>query len=68
MITGYVQKEKSVTGYVSQGGNIIGVIDRASDRPVLNSDHVFIVVDLLKLYASRINVVNTNAIVPFARR
>lgn len=60
-ITGRIaQKQSIITGTISKPSHIHGTISKPSSEHA-KSDHVFVTVDLLKLYAAQTNVVNANA-------
>lgn len=64
MITGYVQNAKTITGRISKSKSITSTISKPSSESA-KSDHVFVIVDLLKMQTQSLSVNSGNAVVPF---
>ncbi len=63
MITGHIQNTRTITGHIKNVSGITGTISKPSGHA--QSDHQFVIVDLVKLQAQMLAVNNVTAIVPF---
>ncbi len=61
-ISGIVSQTQRLTGTIKNLSHVHGIISKPS--PNGKSDHVFVIVDLLKLYAANTNVITANAAMP----
>ena len=62
-ISGIVSQTQRLTGTVKNPSHVHGIISKPSYEHG-KSDHVFVIVDLLKLYAANTNVITANAAMP----
>ena len=63
MITGHIQNTRTITGHIMKAKTMTGTISKPSGHA--QSDHQFVIVDLVKLQAQMLAVSNVTAIVPF---
>ena len=63
-VKGYVQNRQTLTGHIKNVSGITGIITKKSSESS-QSDHQFVIVDLVKLQAQMLAVSNVTAIVPF---
>ena len=63
MITGHIQNTRTITGHIKNVSGITGTISKPSGHA--QSDHQFVIVDLVKLQAQMLAVNGVTAIVPF---
>ena len=62
-ITGRIIQKQSITGTIKNLSHLHGIISKPSGHA--QSDHQFVIVDLVKLQAQMLAVSNVTAIVPF---
>lgn len=62
-ITGRITQKQSITGTIKNLSHLHGIISKPSGHA--QSDHQFVIVDLVKLQAQMLAVSNVTAIVPF---
>lgn len=66
MLMGYINQATSLIGRVGNNKSITGKIDKPSGHtPVIDGDHQFITVDLVKMQEQIASVSSVTAIVPF---
>ena len=63
-VTGYIQNIPNFTGHIKSIDGITGIITNMPEQSA-KSDHVFVIVDLLKIHEQRLTVNSINAVVPF---
>ena len=63
-LKGHIQPVQTVTGHINKGKSMTGKISKPSNEHA-KSDHVFVIVDLLKIHEQRLTVNSINAVVPF---
>ena len=63
-ISGTVNKIQQFSGTIKSPSHIHGIISKPSNEHA-KSDHVFVIVDLLKIHEQRLTVNSINAVVPF---
>ena len=65
-MNGIVNIKRNITGNVQVKHSITGKIDKPSSQtPIIEGDHQFMIVDLVKMHEQMINVNSVNAVVPF---
>ena len=67
MITGHINRKWQIVGTVKKENRITGIIPRTPFQPsIIDGDHKFITVDLVKFNTRLDNVPSVCAIVPFS--
>jgi hypothetical protein len=65
-IAGRIANKQHILGTLKNPSAICGKIDKSSSQtPIIEGDHQFMIVDLVKMHEQMIDVNSVNAVVPF---